>query len=87
MKNIGPNHPSPDVIKEIASPARMGLAVPFSSESPSPASGPISAVFTALMESGSMSPSVAYLSSMAAATPTGIADVISFVRKYSICLA
>ena len=45
MKNIGPNHPSPDVIKEIASPARMGLAVPFNSESPSPASGPISAVF------------------------------------------
>ena len=85
-KNIGPAHPSPAVISEMAIPARIGLAVPFKSESPRPASGPMRAVLTALMESGSISPSVAYLSSMAAATPTGMALVMSLVRKYSICL-
>ena len=68
-----------------AMPARMGRAVPLIRLSPRAARGPMSAVLTALMAEGSTSPSVANRSSMAAATPTGMAETMGWVRNSSMC--
>ena len=83
-KKIGPIQPNFAFTKEIARLAKIGRAVPFNKESPKPASGPIRAVFTALIAPGSISGSLACISSIAAAIPTGMALVISLVKKYSI---